>query len=74
MFQQPNEFKYTAATGKIYIIYLLKFWQADDKKDDYLIKYEIRSDEKDIYWYGRISRERALLDLKISPKDRKSVV
>ncbi len=69
MFMQLNEFKYKAATGKEYVIYFLKFWQ--DK--DYCIKYQIRGADKDLFWYGRMSEERALIDLKISKKDRKSL-
>lgn len=69
MFQQLNEFKYTAETGVTYIIYFLKFWQAGD----YLIKYQIRNPDKDFFWYGRMSKERALTDLKISPKESKSI-
>ncbi len=71
MFQQLNEFKYTAKTGKVHIIYFLKFWPADYEKDDYIVKYQIRTPEKDFFWFGRISKERALLDLKISAKDMK---
>jgi hypothetical protein len=69
MFQQLNEFKYQAATGKSYIVYLLKYWPGDD----HVVKYEIRSPARDFYWYGRISRERALADLKLSAKDAKAL-
>jgi hypothetical protein len=69
MFQQPNEFKYTAATGKAYIIYILKFWRADD----YFVKYQIRGSQRDFFWYGRMSEERALLDLDIGKKEKKSI-
>ncbi|OGC39181.1 hypothetical protein A2Y85_08655 [candidate division WOR-3 bacterium RBG_13_43_14] len=69
MFQQLNEFKYTAATGKVYIVYFLKFWRTDD----YFVKYQIRSSDKDFFWYGRMSEERARLDLKISKKEKKSI-
>jgi hypothetical protein len=69
MFRQLNEFKYKAATGKEYIIYFLKFWQ--DK--DYCIKYQIRGADKDLFWYGCISEERALADLNISKQDKKSL-
>lgn len=69
MFQQLNEFKYKAATGKEYIIYFLKFW----KVEDYCIKYQIRGMEKDFFWYGCMSEERALIDLQISKKDKKSI-
>jgi hypothetical protein len=68
MFQQLNEFKYQAATGKDYIVYFLKFWTAGD----YIIKYEIRNPARDFFWYGRISKERALADLKLSPKEAKA--
>lgn len=67
MFQALNEFRYTAETGKNYIIYFLKFWQADN---DFIVKYQIRASDRDFFWYGRISKERALIDLKINPKDR----
>lgn len=69
MFQQLNEFKYKAATGKEYIVYFLKFWHAKD----YFIKYQIRATEKEIFWYGRMSEERALIDLEISKKEKKSI-
>jgi hypothetical protein len=69
MFQQPNEFKYQAVTGKNYIIYFLKFWSAGD----YLIKYQIRAPDKDFVWYGRISKERALVDLKLGSKEAKAL-
>jgi len=68
MFQQLNEFKYAAATGKNYIIYFLKFWTAGD----YIIKYQIRTPDKDFFWYGRMSKERALIDLKLTPKEAKA--
>jgi hypothetical protein len=69
MFQQLNEFKYQAATGKSYIVYLLKYWPGED----HVVKYEIRSEERDFFWYGRISRERALSDLKIGAKEAKAL-
>ena len=69
MFQSPNEFKYVAATGKSYIIYLLKSWRADD----YIVKYQIRTEDRDFFWHGRMSEERALLDLKIDKKEKKSI-
>jgi hypothetical protein len=72
MYEQLNEFKYTAQTGKTYIIYFLKFWQ-DKEKNDYIAKYQIRSQDRDIVWYGRISKERALIDLNINAKDAKSM-
>ncbi|MEO0206902.1 MAG: hypothetical protein ABIL22_09555 [candidate division WOR-3 bacterium] len=70
MLQQLNEFKYNAETGKIYIVYFLKFWKDGE---DYIVKYQIRGEEKDLFWYGRISKERALIDLKINPKQIKSI-
>ncbi len=70
MFQTLNEFKYVAETGKSYIIYFLKFWQVGD---DYIVKYEIRATDRDFFWFGRISKERALIDLKIDPGDAKSI-
>jgi hypothetical protein len=72
MYEQLNEFKYTAQTGKEYIIYFLKYW-IDDEKKDYIAKYQIRSQDRDIVWYGRISKERALLDLSINAKELKSM-
>jgi hypothetical protein len=69
MFQQLNEFKYQASTGKNYVIYLLKYWPGDD----YVVKYEIRTPDRDFFWYGRISRERALTDLKLSAKEAKAL-
>ncbi|HEX7320460.1 MAG TPA: hypothetical protein VF399_08920 [bacterium] len=72
MYEQLNEFKYTAQTKKTYIIYFLKFWR-DEEKNDYIAKYQIRSQDRDIVWYGRISKERALIDLNINAKDAKSM-
>ena len=69
MFQQLNEFKFSAASGKEYIIYFLKFWSAGD----YIIKYQIRTPDRDFFWYGRISKERALTDLKQGPKEAKAL-
>ncbi len=69
MFRQLSEFKYKAATGKEYIIYFLKFWRADD----YCIKYQIRASDKELFWYGCMSEERALIDLKIGKKEKKSM-
>jgi hypothetical protein len=66
LFEQSNEFRYQAATGKQYIVYFLKFWQSDDKARDYLIKYQIRSPDGDFVWYGRMSRARVQEELKIS--------
>jgi len=71
MFQSLNEFKYNAETGKSYIVYFLKFWRAG--ANDYIVKYEIRATDKDFFWFGRISKERALTDLKINPKEVKSI-
>jgi len=69
MFQQLNEFKYQAATGKNYVIYLLKYWPGDE----HVVKYEIRTPDRDFFWYGRISRERALTDLKLSAQEAKAL-
>jgi hypothetical protein len=69
MFQQPNEFKYRAENGKNYIIYFLKFWP----DDDYIIKYQIRAPDKDFFWHGRMSKERALADLKLGQKEAKAL-
>ncbi|MEO0156875.1 MAG: hypothetical protein ABIL07_07160 [candidate division WOR-3 bacterium] len=70
MLQQLNEFKYKAETRKVYIVYFLKFWKDGE---DYIVKYQIRGEDKDIFWYGRISKERALIDLKIEPKEIKTI-
>ncbi|KPJ73478.1 hypothetical protein AMJ52_03600 [candidate division TA06 bacterium DG_78] len=71
MFQQLNEFKYTATTGKTYIVYFLKFWHASDKKNDYIVKYQIRGPERDFVWYGRISKGRFFTDHKNADRDSK---
>lgn len=71
MFQQLNEFKYTATTGKTYIVYFLKFWHASDKKHDYIVKYQIRGPERDFVWYGRVSKERFFADRKKIDRVRK---
>lgn len=70
MFQSLNEFRYIAETGKNYIIYFLKFWQVDN---DFIVKYQIRAPDRDFFWYGRISKERAWIDLKINPKDSRVI-
>jgi hypothetical protein len=71
MFQQLNEFKYTATTGKTYIIYFLKFWHASDKKNDYIVKYQIRGPERDFVWYGRVSKERFFADHQNIEREKK---
>jgi hypothetical protein len=71
MFQQLNEFKYTAATDKVYLVYFLKFWQASDKKHDYIVKYQIRGPERDFVWYGRVSKGRFFADRKNLDRERK---
>lgn len=68
MFEQLNELKYNAENGKTYTIYFLKFWSPEDKRDDYIVKYQIRSSDKDFVWYGRISKDRAMSDLKLTSK------
>ena len=73
MFEQLNELKYSAASGKSYIMYFLKFWKAEGKKDDFLVKYQIRSSKKDFFWYGRISKQRAKSDLQLTAKDAKKM-
>jgi hypothetical protein len=67
-FEQYNEFRYRAATGKEYTVYFLKFWQTDDEPSDYVVKYQIRASEGDFIWYGRVSRARVQEELKISPE------
>jgi hypothetical protein len=69
LFEQYNEFRYKAATGKEYVVYFLKFWQTDDKARDYIVKYQIRAPEGDFVWYGRMSRSRVQQELKISAED-----
>jgi len=56
VFQQLNEFRYKAKTGKDYIIYFLKFFPSPNKKNEYIIKYQIRTGDKDLVWYGRASK------------------
>jgi len=73
MFRPLNEFKYTAKTGKIFVIYFLKFWPARDEKNDYIVKYQIRASDKDFVWYGRISKERYMSDVKVPTNDIKSI-
>ena len=65
-FEQLNEFRYKAATGKEYIVYFLKFWQDPAKTGDFIIKYQITSQEGDFVWYGRISRMRIQEELQLS--------
>jgi hypothetical protein len=69
MFEQLNELVYTAATGKKYTIYFLKFWKPDKKKNDYVVKYQLRTSDGDFVWYGRTSRQRVMADLKISKQE-----
>lgn len=73
MFEQLNELKYNAKTGKTYIMYFLKFWRAEDKKDDFIVKYQINSSDKEFFCYGRISKKRAMSDLKLTTKDVKKL-
>lgn len=54
MFKQLNDLKYDDKKGETYILYFLKFWKADDKKGDFITKYQIRSSDRDFVWYGRI--------------------
>ena len=65
MFEQLNELEYHAQTGKKYILYFLKFWQPEEKPGDFVVKYQIRAEKRDIVWYGRISQKRAYQDLGI---------
>jgi hypothetical protein len=73
MFEQLNELKYKAESGKQYTIYFLKFWKAKDKRNDFIVKYQIRSEDKDFVWYGRISKERVMADLELKPKDKQKM-
>jgi hypothetical protein len=70
MFQQPNEFIFNAETGKSYVIYFLKFWQ---ESDDYIVKYQIRTTDREIFWFGRMSKERAFIDLNINSDNIKTI-
>ncbi|KPK70342.1 hypothetical protein AMJ87_08975 [candidate division WOR_3 bacterium SM23_60] len=65
MFESLNELKYTAVNGETYLIYFLEFWVADDTKD-FLVKYQIRREGKEIFWYARMSQERAAHDLHVA--------
>ena len=65
MFEQLNELEYQARTGETYILYFLKFWQVEGGKGDFIVKYQIRAEARDIVWYGRMSQERAFQDLGI---------
>jgi hypothetical protein len=67
-FEQYNEFRYEAATGKEYVVYFLKFWQTDDEPSDYVVKYQIRASEGDFVWYARMSHARVQEELKMSPE------
>ncbi len=67
MFEQLNEFQYTIH-GKTYTIYFLKFW-IEEREKDCIVKYQIRSSERDMCWYGRMSHERMLNELHCEPKD-----
>jgi len=73
MFEQLNELKYNAKSEKTYIMYFLKFWRAEDKKDDFIVKYQINSADKEFFCYGRISKKRAMGDLNLTPKDVKKL-
>jgi hypothetical protein len=73
MFEQLNELKYNAENGKTYIVYFLEFWVATDGTDDYFVKYQIRGEDKDFFWFGRMSRERAIQDLKLSENTLKKM-
>ena len=71
MFEQLNELEYHAQTGKRYILYFLKFWQPEDKTGDFVVKYQIRAENRDIVWYGRMSRKRVYHDLGIDKRMQK---
>jgi hypothetical protein len=68
-YEQLNELKYNAQNGKTYLLYFLKFWKAEDKKNDFIVKYQIRGAHKDFFCYGRISKKRALDDLQSTSRD-----
>ena len=65
-FEQLNEFRYKAATGKEYIVYFLKFWQDPANAGDFIIKYQITSPQGDFVWYGRMSRGRVQDELQLT--------
>lgn len=73
MFEQLNELKYVAETKKTYIIYFLKFWRAEDKKNDFLIKYQINTTDREFFCYGRITKKRVMSDLQLTPQDMKKL-
>jgi hypothetical protein len=73
MFRQLNELQYNAKSGETYIIYFLKFWKTKGKKGDFVTKYQIRSSDRDFVWYGRISKERVMDDLNLTPGDIKRI-
>jgi hypothetical protein len=62
VFESLNELRYTAENGETYLIYFLEFWVAEDT-NDFLMKYQIRREGREIFWYARMSRERAAHDL-----------
>ena len=66
MFEQLNELKYRAQNGKTYLIYFLEFWVATENSGDFLVKYQIRHENKEIFWYARMTRARAAHDLQIT--------
>lgn len=73
MFEQLNELKYKAETGKTYVIYFLKFWRPEAKKDDFLIKYQINASDKEFFCYGRITKKRVMSDLQLTQRDMKKL-
>jgi len=72
MFEQLNELKYNAQNGKTYLMYFLKYWKLSEQ-GDFIVKYQIRSSDRDFVWYGRISKERAVSDLKLTQKDAQKI-
>lgn len=70
MYYKVNEFKYNAKNGKTYLVYFIKYWKL---QDDYIVKYQIRAEDKDLFWFGRISLERFLIDLKLNKEDIKKM-
>lgn len=72
MFEQLNELKYNAQNGKTYLLYFLKYWKLSEQ-GDFIVKYQIRSTDRDFVWYGRISKERAVSDLKLTQRDVRKI-
>jgi hypothetical protein len=71
VFEQLNELDYRAKDNTQYRIYFLKFWHAEDDKDDYIVKYEISTSDSSFFWYGRISKKRLINDIELTLNELK---